>query len=331
MAAAAAMPNPITSAAPRPGESTFEVRLRALVWQAPGVLSLELAAPDGGLLPAFEPGAHIDLRLPDGTLRQYSLCGDPNDSSHYRLGIRAISGGQSSSYVHRKLRPGDILTVSAPRNNFPLVDAGHYIFVAGGIGITPFIPMMREVSARGRTWTLFYCNRRNQDAPFLNEIKALGGRISLHSSEAGTRLDVAESLAAARPDTVIYCCGPERLMTAVEEATGAWPEGSVHFEWFAPRSRPADETSGSFEVVCQASGKTFIVPPDKSILAALEENGIELPRSCEQGICGTCEVRVLSGEVDHRDSILSSAERAANATMMTCVSRAKSPRLVLDV
>lgn len=331
MADVAEMTRPSSVAAPRTGETTFEVRVRSLIWEAPGVLSLELTAPDGNALPPFEPGAHIDLRLPDGTLRQYSLCGDPNDTLRYRLGIRAISGGASSSYVHRKLRPGDVLTVSAPRNNFPLVDAKHYIFVAGGIGITPFIPMMREVSAKGRSWTLLYCNRRNADAPFLAEIKKLGGEISLHSSEAGTRLDVAQRLSKVERGAVIYCCGPERLMTAVEEATSAWPEGSVHFEWFAPRTRPTDEVSGAFEVVCEQSGITLSVPPNKSILETLSEAGIEVPRSCEQGICGTCEVRVISGEVDHRDSILSSAERAANQTMMTCVSRAKSGRLVLDI
>lgn len=331
MADVAEMTRPSSVAAPRAGEQTFEVRVRALVWEAPGVLSLELTAPDGGALPPFEPGAHIDLKLPDGTLRQYSLCGDPNDTSHYRLGIRAISGGMSSSYVHRKLRPGDLVTVSAPRNNFPLVEAKHYIFVAGGIGVTPFIPMMREASAKGRSWTLLYCNKRNADAPFLAEIETLGGEISLHSSEAGTRLDVAQRLSKVEKDAVIYCCGPERLMTAVEEATAAWPEGTVHFEWFAPRTRPADEVSGAFEVVCEQSGITLLVPPDKSILEVLGEAGIEVPRSCEQGICGTCECRVISGEVDHRDSILSSAERAANQTMMTCVSRAKSGRLVLDI
>jgi ferredoxin-NADP reductase len=320
-----------TVAAPRAGEQTMSVRLRALIWEAPGVLSLELASLDGRPLPAFEPGAHIDLKLPDGTLRQYSLCGDPNDLTHYRLGIRAVSGGQSSGFVHRKLRPGDVLTVSTPRNNFPLVASKEYIFVAGGIGVTPFIPMMRDLAARRQHWTLLYCNRRNEDAPFLKEIEALGGTVSLHSTEAGTRLDVAQRLTAPQPETVVYCCGPEKLMLAVEEATSAWPEGAVHFEWFAPRSRPEGEVSGGFEVVCQASGKTLTVPPDKSILEVLGENGIEVPRSCEQGICGTCEVRVIDGEVDHRDSILSAAERAANQTMMTCVSRAKGSRLVLDL
>ncbi|WP_210209942.1 PDR/VanB family oxidoreductase [Pseudolabrys taiwanensis] len=327
----AELTEPVTMTAPRAGEQTFEARVRALIWEAPGVLSLELAAPDGGALPAFEPGAHIDLKLPDGTLRQYSLCGDPNDLSHYRLGIRAVSGGMSSGYVHRKLRPGDLVTVSAPRNNFPLVEAKHYIFVAGGIGVTPFIPMMREVSAKHGSFTLLYCNKRNEDAPFLNEIKKLGGELSLHASEAGTRLDVAQRLTAVEKDAVIYCCGPEKLMLAVEEATAAWPEGTVHFEWFAPRARPEDEVSGAFEVVCERSGLTVTVPPDKSILDVLTEAGIDIPRSCEQGICGTCEVRVISGDIDHRDSILSSSERAANQTMMTCVSRAKSGRLVLDI
>jgi ferredoxin-NADP reductase len=320
-----------TVALPRPGEETMQVRVRALVWEAPGVLSLHLASLDGSPLPPFEPGAHIDVKLPDGTLRQYSLCGDPNDLTHYRLGIRAVTGGQSSGFVHRRLRPGDVVTVSAPRNNFPLVTARHYIFVAGGIGVTPFIPMMRAVRAAKGSFTLLYCNKRNEDAPFLAEIKKLGGELSLHATEAGTRLDVAQRFAAVEKDAVVYCCGPEKLMLAVEEATSGWPEGSVHFEWFAPRSRPEGEVSDSFEVVCQASGRTLIVPADKSILEVLGENGIEVPRSCEQGICGTCEVRVVSGEVDHRDSILSSAERAANQTMMICVSRCRGARLVLDV
>jgi ferredoxin-NADP reductase len=224
-----------------------------------------------------------------------------------------------------------LLTISAPRNNFPLVDAPRYIFVAGGIGVTPLISMMREAAAKSRPWTLLYCNRRDEDAPFLAEIRTLGGEISMHSSEAGTRLDVVLRLSAVQPDTVVYCCGPEKLMTAVEEATTGWPDETVHFEWFTPRSRPADETSGSFEIICQQSGITLTVPPDKSILAVLSEGGIEVPRSCEQGICGTCETRVISGEVDHRDSILSTSERAANTTMMTCVSRALSSRLVLDI
>ena len=314
-----------------PAPATIPVRLRAMAWEADGVISLELAALDGGTLPPFEPGSHVDLHLPSGTMRQYSLCSDPADRSFYLVAIRSVSGGLSSQFVHRKLRPGEMLAVSQPRNNFPLVDAKNYIFVAGGIGITPLMPMMRELSARKKPWTLLYCNRSDDAAPFLSEIRALGGDVLLHSSASGTRLDVTQRLGTAQRDTAVYCCGPERLMLAVEEATAAWPEGSVHFEWFSPRSRPADEASGSFEAVCQASGMTVTVPPDKSLLEALNDAGVPLPCSCQQGICGTCEVRVLGGEPDHRDSILSSAERAANETMMACVSRARSPRLVLDI
>jgi ferredoxin-NADP reductase len=334
MAAEAAMLEPIEEeevvhVAKSP--ATLPVQLRAMTWEADGVLSLELASPDGNPLPPFEPGSHVDLHLPSGTMRQYSLCSDPADRSRYRVAIRAVSGGLSSQFVHRKLRPGEMLAVSPPRNNFPLVDAKNYVFVAGGIGITPLMPMMREASARKKSWTLLYCNRSDDVAPFLNEIRALGGEVALHSTAAGTRLDVTQKLGTVRPDTAVYCCGPERLMLAVEEATAGWPEGTVHFEWFAPRSRPTDESSGSFEAVCQGSGITVTVPPDKSLLDALNDAGIPVPCSCQQGICGTCEVRVLGGEVDHRDSILSAAERATNETMMTCVSRARSSRLVLDI
>ena len=311
--------------------ATMQVRVRSMRWEAPGVLSVELTAPDLAPLPGFEPGSHIDLHLPNGVMRQYSLCGDAGDTSHYRVAIRSVGGGLSSQFIHRKLRPGELLTVSAPRNNFAFDDAGNYLFIAGGIGITPLLPMMRAAAAARKPWTLLYCNRRDDEAPFLDEIRALGGTLSLHSSAAGTRLDVASRLAVAQPDTLAYCCGPERLMLAVEEATAGWPEGSARFEWFAPRSRPADETSGSFEVVCQASGVTLTVPPDKTVLATLHDAGIEVPCSCEQGICGTCEVRVLGGEVDHRDSIQSQTERAANQSMMVCVSRARSPQLLLDI
>lgn len=313
------------------GERTFKVRVRALTWEAAGVVSLQLAAPDGSPLPPFEPGAHVDLTLPDGTQRQYSLCGDPSDTSHYRLGVRAIGGGASSGFIHGELRPGGMLTVSTPRNNFSLVDAPRYLFIAGGIGITPLIPMMRRASAMGRPWTLLYCNRRTEDAPFLAEIEALGGKVALYASENGNRLDAAQHLRTPQADTMVYCCGPERLMAAVEAATSDWPKDSVRFEWFVPRNRSQDEASGGFEVVCQASGTTVTVPPDKSILDALFEAGIDVPSSCEQGICGTCETRIIAGEADHRDSILSESERAANQTMMICVSRACGSRLVLDI
>lgn len=312
-------------------DPTLLLRLHRITWESPGVLSLDFMAPDGGELPPFGPGAHVDLHLADGQIRQYSLCGDPADRTTYRVGVREVEGGRVSRVIHYELRPGALITVGVPRNNFPLVPSPRYLFVAGGIGITPMLPMMREATSTGADWTLLFCTRRVEEAAFLDEALALGGTVSLHASEAGTRLDVAARLAEAPPDTVLYCCGPERLMAAVEEATRAWPEGTVRFEWFQPRARPEDEASDTFDVVCAQSGITLTVPSDKSVLEALTDAGFDVPRSCEQGICGTCECRVLEGEVDHRDSILSAGERAENQVMMTCVSRAKGHRLVLDI
>jgi ferredoxin-NADP reductase len=318
----------------RPGAVTAEcmtLRLRRMGWEAPGVLSLEFTDPDGGLLPAFGPGAHIDLHLPNGMIRQYSLCGDPADRMTYRVAVREIEAGRVSRAIHRELRPGVLLSIGVPRNNFPLVASPRYLFVAGGIGITPLLPMMREASRTGAQWSLLFCARRPEETPFLAEARALGGDIALHVSAAGTRLDVASRLADVPADTVLYCCGPESLMLAVEAATSHWPEGCVRFEWFTPRGRPADEESGSFQLVCAQSGVTLTISERQSVLDALNQAGVTVASSCEQGICGTCECRIVEGEADHRDSILSSAERAANQTMMVCVSRAKTPRLVLDI
>lgn len=309
----------------------LDVRLRRMSWEAEGVLALELTAMDGRDLPSFEPGAHVDLHLGDGMLRQYSLCGDPAERKSYRIGVREIEAGRVSRFIHRNLRPGALLQISQPRNNFEFVESKRYLFIAGGIGVTPLLPMMRAAAAAGAAWTLLFCARGVENAPFLGEAKACGGEVSVHASHAGTRLDVVQHLAEVKPDTMIYCCGPESLMTAVEMASAHWPEGAVRFEWFAPRARPEDEISGGFRVVCARSGFTLDVMPEQSILQVLTDAGIEVARSCEQGVCGTCEVRVLEGEVDHRDSILSSAERTSNQVMMTCVSRARGASLVLDI
>ena len=311
--------------------ATLTARLRRITWEAPGVLSLDFVASDGGELPPFTPGAHIDLHLPDGTVRQYSLCGDPADRRTYRVGVREVEGGRVSRVIHRDLRPGALMQVGLPRNNFPLVEASEYLFVAGGIGITPLLAMMRAASVQGVRWTLLFCTRRAEDAPFLTEAAALGGTVVVHATDSGTRLDVAARLRTAPPGTVLYCCGPAGLMTAVEQATAAWPDGTVRFEWFTARESPPAGVSEGFEVVCARSGLTLIVPPDQSVLQVLNAAGLDVPCSCEQGVCGTCEVQILEGEADHRDSILSAGERAANTSMMVCVSRAKGPRLVLDV
>lgn len=305
----------------------MELRLRSMTWEAPGVVSLELVPPAGGALPPFTPGAHLDIRLPDGGERQYSLCGDPADTARYRVAVREVEGGRVSRAIHQKLRPGALLQVGEPRNNFALLPAARYLFIAGGIGITPLLPMMRATNA---PWTLLFCVRGAANAPFLAEARALGGEVVLHDSLADTRLDVAARLGDIERGTMVYCCGPQRLMEAVEDATRHWPEGQVRFEWFAARVQEF-AAAGAFELVAAASGLTLSVPPEKSILEVLTEAGIEVPRSCEQGVCGTCECRILEGEAEHRDSILSAAERAENSVLMTCVSRAAGPRLVLDI
>ena len=245
--------------------------------------------------------------------------------------MREVDGGTASRAIHRQLRPGLVMRVGAPRNNFPFDAAPEYVFVAGGIGVTPLLPMMRAARDAGSRWSLLFCARRAAEAPFLEVAKALGGAVELFASDLGTRLDVAARLGEPRPGALLYCCGPEALMLAVEEATARWPAGSVRFEWFAARSRPAGEVSDSFALVCARSGLTLQVPPGDSVLAVLARAGIDIPRSCEQGVCGTCEVRVLEGEIDHRDSILSEAEQATGETMMSCVSRARSRTLVLDL
>ncbi|MCR0982694.1 PDR/VanB family oxidoreductase [Roseomonas populi] len=324
-----AISSPMAGAA---AAQTFPALLRRMTYVAPGILALDFEAEDGSGLPPFEPGSHVDLHLPDGSVRQYSLCGDPADRTTYRIAVRDVKGGRASRFVHRgELRPGVVVTLGLPRNNFAFDAAANYLFVAGGIGITPLLPMMRAATQAGARWTLLLCAPRSADAPFIREARALGGEVSVHASEEGTRLDVAERLRDAPSDTLLYCCGPERLMLAVEEATSHWPEGSVRFEWFTARARPEGEVSDTFEVECAQAGITLTVPEDRTVLQVLNDAGLSVPCSCEQGVCGTCEVPVLEGEVDHRDSILSASERAANTTMMTCVSRAKSSRLVLDL
>jgi ferredoxin-NADP reductase len=305
------------------------LRLQRLGWEAPGVLTLELVAPDGAALPAFTAGAHVDVHLAEGLVRQYSLCGDPAERTRWRLAVRKVEGGRGSTLVHRQLRPGALLPVSEPRNNFPLLPAARYLFIAGGIGITPLLPMLRAAQKAGTPWNLLFCARSADEAPFLAEARALGD-VVLHASAEGTRLDVAATLREAQPGTQIYCCGPQGLMEAVEQAGAQWPEGSLHFEWFAARQQQHAE-AGAFELTCARSNRSLTVPADRSILAVLREAGIETPSSCEEGVCGSCEVAVVQGELDHRDSILSAGERAAGRSMMVCVSRARGARLVLDI
>ncbi|MCX5242544.1 PDR/VanB family oxidoreductase [Streptomyces prunicolor] len=299
----------------RPRTRALRLTVAARETVADGVVQLRLEGRD---LPRWEPGAHIDLVLPSGLVRQYSLCGDPADSSSYTVATRLVEDGRGGSReVHEQVSVGAELEVRGPRNRFPLVEAPAYVFVAGGIGITPVLPMLRALPD-GSNWRLLYAGRTRESMPFLDEIEDLGAdRVTV---VAGLP-DLDGELADLPEGAVVYCCGPEGLMAAVAER---FPD--VRLERFAPR---ASSTGEAFEVELRRSGRTLTVPADSTVLAAVRA---ELPNtlySCEQGFCGTCQQRVLEGEVEHRDELLTDAERADS--MLICVSRARSERLVLDL
>lgn len=307
--------------------------VRSLTHESAGVLSVELVDPDGAELPAWEPGAHVDLQLPGGLSRQYSLCGDPADRARYRLGVLHEPDGRGgSAYVHSSMRPGHTVEVSGPRNHFALLPSAHYVFVAGGIGITPILPMLAAATAAGADWTLLYGGRSASSMAFAAELAAYGDRVTLWPQDARGLLDLDALLAEPRPDTLVYCCGPSALLDAVEAGTAAWPAGALHLERFsAPVVELDPAAEHAVELVLAESGRTLLVPPDRSLLEVLTEEGVDVLSDCAEGICGTCEVKVIEGEVDHRDFVLSEAERQANSCMMVCVSRACGQRLVLGL
>lgn len=318
---------------PTADEADLTLRVDRRTTGAEGVVVLDLRDPAGADLPAWEPGAHVDLLLPGGLTRQYSLCGDPADRGVWRVAVlREPSGRGGSVTVHEELTEGAAIGVRGPRNHFPLVEAPRYLFVAGGIGITPILPMLRAAEAAGREWELHYGGRSRRSMAFLEALEdATGERITLHPQDEVGLIDLDRVLGAPRPDTLVYCCGPEPLLAAVEARCAAWPEGSLHVERFTPKDLGEPVRSDSFEVELADTGRVLTVPPEKSVLQVLEEAGVPILSSCTEGTCGTCETTVLEGEVDHRDSLLTPAEQAANDTMFVCVSRAAGPRLVLDL
>jgi ferredoxin-NADP reductase len=300
---------------------------------AEGVVVLDLRDPSGAELPAWAPGAHLDLVLPGGLNRQYSLCGDPADRSVWRIAVlREPASRGGSAHVHERLDEGVEVDVRGPRNNFPLVPQRHYLFIAGGIGITPVLPMLKAAEAAGADWELHYGGRSRRSMAFLESFEEVTGqRVTLHPQDEVGLIDLDRLLGTPRPDTLVYCCGPEPLLRAVEERCAAWPDGSLHVERFTPREVGDPVMTGSFEVELATSGLVLTVPPEKSVLQVVDEAGVSVLSSCQEGTCGTCETTVLEGIVDHRDSLLTPAEQAANDTMFICVSRAACPRLVLDL
>ena len=294
---------------------------------AEGVVVLELADPTGADLPAWTPGAHVDLLLTGELTRQYSLCGDPADRSVYRIGVlREPAGRGGSAYVHDRLREGDDVDVQGPRNHFELAPSPRYLFIAGGIGITPILPMAAAARAAGADHELHYGGRSRRSMAFLAELEG-----TLHPQDEVGLLDLDALLGTPRPDTLVYCCGPEPLLAAVEEHCAGWPAGTLHVERFAPKDAGDVVRAEGFEVELSLTGTTITVTPEQSVLAALEAAGVDVLSSCQEGTCGTCETAVLAGEVDHRDSLLTPDEQAAHDTMFVCVSRAAGPRLVLEL
>ncbi|MFF7650465.1 PDR/VanB family oxidoreductase [Streptomyces sp. NPDC007983] len=301
---------------------------------AQDVVTLTLRHPAGRELPGWEPGAHVDLVLGDGLIRQYSLCGDPADHTSWRIAVlRAPDGRGGSARVHDTLTEGARVRVRGPRNHFALRPAARYLFVAGGIGITPILPMAAAAEAAGADWTLLYGGRTRASMAFADQLAdAYGGKVRLVPQDEAGLLDLAAYLAEPDPGTLVYCCGPEPLLRVAEERCRAWPPGALRTERFQPRPADAESAdSGGFEVVLDRSGRSLTVEPGQSVLRTLEEAGVPVLYSCEEGTCGTCETDVIEGEVEHRDSVLTDEERASGETMMICVSRCRGPKLVLDL
>lgn len=311
--------------------AVLEVRHRRTA--ADDVLLLTLADPSGRPLPAWEPGAHIDLVLPDlGLTRQYSLCGSPSDRFEWQISVlRKPDGRGGSQYVHKGLQVGTEVQVRGPRNHFPLLPSQRYLFIAGGIGITPIRPMVMAATANGLPWQLLYGGRSRRSMAFLDDLVAHGDRVRVHPQDEAGQLPLASVLAVPSPDCLVYCCGPEPLLEAVEAWCSGWPAGILHTERFAARRDQPGLGDKAFDVVCRRSGRTLNVPPGRSILEVAEAAGVSTLSACREGICGTCETRVLEGVPEHRDSVLTERERKSGKSLMICVSRSSSARLVLDL
>ena len=311
---------------------TIDMRLTAIRYEAHETLSFEFTPLDGRTLPPVEPGAHIDIHLPNGMMRQYSLVTAEGERKSYVVGIkkdRASRGG--SKYIHEQLHVGEVLKIGGPRNNFPLNEtAAHSVLIAGGIGITPIWCMAQRLIAKVAPWTMYYSCRERAEAAFLGDLQ---GRpeVSLHfdAESGGKFLDLKEIVAKAPEGSHFYCCGPTPMLKAYEEATANVPEGHMHVEYFTAAEEAA--TEGGYSVVLQRSGTEFAIPEGKTILQVLREAGMDVTYSCEEGVCGACEMAVISGTPDHRDNILTDREREESKTMMICCSGSKSAKLVLDM
>lgn len=300
--------------------------------EANGIRSLRLAPADGDTMPEWTPGAHIDLILNPELERQYSLCGDPLNRSTWQVAVlREPTSRGGSEWVHDKLKIGDRLRVRGPRNNFELVEADEYIFIAGGIGITPIIPMIAQCEATGKPWRLEYGGRSESSMAFREVLGSHTSKVTFWPQDLNGIIDLDTLLRTPLENVAVYCCGPGVLLDAVEERCVNWPKGSLHLERFRPKAGALDGVNTAFEIELEESDMILTVGADESIVDVLEAAGIHVPTSCREGTCGTCETVVLEGTPDHRDSYLTEQEKESDEVMMVCCSRAKCSRLVLDL
>lgn len=324
---------------------TTELLVRQQRLESDGVLSLVLEHPDGSELPAWTPGAHIDVILPSGTVRQYSLCSDPAEKTQYRIAVLNDPKSRGGSReIHETVRTGSLLPYRGPRNHFELEPAQNYLLIAGGIGITPILAMARQIAQGDAGLTLLYGGRTRLSMAFVDELAALGGTVQIIPQDECGYPDLEGAMAAAPAGTAVYCCGPEPLIRTVEQACerhlGA---EAMHFERFGAPVSPiasagqdssedagSDEGLAEFEVELRQSNRTLKVPADRTLLDVVRDANPSILFSCEEGFCGSCETKVLAGIPDHHDTILSNADREKNETMMLCVGRSKTPLLVLD-
>ena len=317
-------------------ELTLELLISSREEQVPGIVVLELVDPDGGALPSFDAGAHVDLQVSPGVIRQYSLCGNPADRNIYRLGVLldpASRGG--SAGIHERFHPGSRIRIGRPRNLFPLAaDASRSVLIGGGIGITPIIAMAHHLHGAARDFTLHYCARARDKAAFLREFDESGfrDRVNVHFDDrpAPERFDVARDLPPPAPDIHLYVCGPDGFMAWIiaEAIRLGYREQQIHREYF----KAGIDTSGeAFEVLLARSNRRIKVPAESTIVEALSSAGVKVATSCAEGICGTCLCTVLSGIPDHRDVYLTDEEKTANDQILLCCSRSKTPQLVLDL
>jgi tetrachlorobenzoquinone reductase len=316
------------------GRDTMTLRVQRMERGADKVLFLTLVEPAGGPLPPWEPGSHLDLSLPSGLSRQYSLCGDPRDADSYTVAVLRVDDGRGGSLeIHNTDLVGSTLQVRGPINHFKLIDAPSYLLLAGGIGVTPIIAMARELHARGATWRMVYGARTADAMVFSEELAGHADRVTLSTDDVDGIPDFSALIGAQPPGTAVYCCGPEPMISLVEGLCEASPSVTLHTERFAPSGRLVAPSGGerSFEIELSRRGVVVTVAPDENALDVVRQVVRNHPYSCQEGTCGSCEVSVIGGKIDHRDDVLSDEERAANDVMMLCVSRAFSDRLIIDL